>query len=136
VVRRLVGAIHHRVFIMANRYKKITDPDGNHIDTFSTREQAFLEKLDGRNPLYKHYKYRFTVSGKELPSKFLNWMVNNFGPPTSYGMAKHYVKCGQGLENVPWVHYNERSYWNQHHIYFNQDCEVLVRLNFMGGQTL
>ena len=123
---------------MANRYKKITDPDRNEIDYHRTMAQsAYIEKLDGRNPLFKYYKHRFTIRGHELSAKFVNWMNQNFGPNMSYGLAKHYLKCNQSLDDTPWVYQHDPSkYWHHTHIYFNKECEVLIRLNFTQGTTL
>jgi hypothetical protein len=122
---------------MISRYKKITDPDGNEVDPrYTMREGAYIEKLDGRNPLYKYYKYRFSLRGVETSAKFVKWMTQNFGPSMSYSMAKHYVKCGLTLDDVPWVHQNDsKSYWHYNQLYFNQGCEVLIRLNFRIGAT-
>lgn len=123
---------------MANRFKSITDPEGNAIDAYRTfYSSAYIEKLDGRNPLYKYYKYRFSVRGGDLSTKFLRWMYDNFGPSMGYSLARHNVKCNVSLDIVPWVIQNEtRSYYSHCHIYFNKECEVLVRLNFMQGSTL
>lgn len=123
---------------MANRYKKITDPDGNEIDYHRTMSQsAYIEKLDGRNPLFKYYKYRFTIRGAVLSTKFSNWMNQNFGPSMNYGLAKHYIKNNQSLDNTPWVYQHDTStYWHHTQIYFNKECEVLIRLNFTQGNTL
>jgi hypothetical protein len=123
---------------MVGRFKKISDPDGNDIDHFRTMsESAFIERLDGRNPLFKYYKHRFTIRGNELSAKFVRWMTSNFGPSMGYGLAKHYVKCNQSLDDTPWVYQHDAStYWHHTQIYFNRDCEVLIRLNFMQGNTL
>ena len=123
---------------MPNRFKSITDPEGNAIDAYRTfHSSAYIEKLDGRNPLYKYYKYRFSIRGGELCTKFLRWMSDNFGPSMGYSLARHNVKCNVSLDTVPWVIQNEtRSYYSHCHIYFNKECEVLVRLNFMQGSTL
>lgn len=126
---------------MANRFEPITDPEGNVINPSrairSIQHSAYIEKLDGRNPLYKYYKYRLSIRGGDLTTRFLRWMADNFGPSMGYGLAKHYVNCNSSLENVPWVLQNDTgSYWSHCHIYFNQDCEVLIRLNFMQGSTL
>lgn len=123
---------------MANRFKPITDPEGNSTGIsgiFSS--SAYIEKLDGRNPLYKHYKYRFSIRGSDLSTKFLRWMCDNFGPSMNYGLARHYAKCNVRLDDVPWVLQREtKSYYSNCHIYFNKNCEVLIRLNFMQGSTL
>lgn len=123
---------------MANRFKKINDPDGNEIDFYQERyRSAYIEKLDGRNPLFKYYKYRFCITGGDLSTKFLRWMHENFGPSTSHGLAIHYVKCNVNLDTVPWVHQiNDKSYRHRCQIYFNKDCEVLIRLKFTNGATL
>ena len=122
---------------MASRFTKIKDPAGNEVNLYQTSHSAFIERLDGRNPLYKYYKYRFCIRGGELSTKFLVWMRENFGPSMGYGLAKHYIKCNQSLDNVPWVQQNNtKTYWHDCQIYFNQDCEVLVRLKFMQGATI
>jgi hypothetical protein len=122
---------------MANRFKSITDPEGNTIDTYRSQSSAYIEKLDGRNPLYKHYKYRFSIRSVELTTKFLKWMNDNFGPSMNHSLARHNVKCNVSLDAVPWVLQTEtRSYYSDCHIYFNKECEVLIRLNFMQGSTL
>jgi hypothetical protein len=120
------------------RYKKITDPDGIEINyQHIMSESAYIEKLDGRNPLFKYYKYRFSIRGAELSAKFVRWMNQNFGQSISHGMAKHYIKNNQSLDNAPWVYqYDSSRYWHHTQIYFNKDCEVLIRLNFTQGQTL
>jgi hypothetical protein len=122
---------------MVGRYKKISDPEGNEVDFGrSMSESAYMEKLDGRNPLFKYYKYCFTIRGSALSVKFVNWMSQNFGPSMNYGMAKHYVKNGLSLDNVPWVYQNDsKSYWHHTQLYFNEDCEILIRLNFRIGVT-
>ena len=121
---------------MANRFKSITDPDGNIIDPLHSRFNcAFIERLDGRNPLFKYYKYRFAIRGSAIRGKFITWMYTNFDKSMDYGTAKHYAKCGIQLDDVKWVlHYDDKNYY--HYIYFNKECEVLIRLNFMQGQTL
>ena len=121
---------------MANRFKSITDPDGNIIDPLHSHFNcAFIERLDGRNPLFKYYKYRFAIRGSAIRSKFITWMYTNFGNNMSYSTARHYAKCGIQLDDVKWVlHYDAKNYYN--YIYFNKECEVLVRLNFMQGSTL
>jgi len=121
---------------MSTRYQKIVDTDGNDIG-FDIAEGAYLEKLDGRNPLFKYYKYRFYIRGHKMSSKFLAWMRENFGSSMSYNLAKHNVKCNVNLENVPWVHQVDiNSYHHYNYIYFNKDCEVLIRLKFMSGAVL
>lgn len=119
-----------------SRYTFITDPDGNTIKPYQT-DTAYLEKLDRRNPLYKYYKYRFEIYGANLPSKFIDWMVKNFSTCIDYGVAKHRVKYGENLDNVPWaMHIDNKSYYKKTYIYFNQDCEVLIRLTFIKGTTV
>jgi hypothetical protein len=120
---------------MAKRFKSITDPDGLTIDPLSYINSAAIERLDGRNPLFKYYKYRFAIRGIAIRGKFTTWMYTNFGNSMNHGTAMHYAKCGVSLDDVKWVlHYDARSYYN--YIYFNKECEVLIRLNFMQGQTL
>lgn len=118
------------------RYKTITDPDGNVIDpSLNHFNCAYIERLDGRNPLFKYYKYRFAIRGVLVRYKFATWMRNNFGDGMRYGTARHYAKFGVSLNDVKWVeHYDAKNYYN--YLYFNKECEVLIRLTFMQGSTL
>lgn len=118
------------------RYQSVLDPDGNEIP-YALKEGAHIEKLDGRNPLFKYYKYRFYIRGPRMSLKFLAWMRENFGSSMSYNLAKHNVKCKVSLENVPWVHQVDiNNYHHYNYIYFNKDCETLIRLKFMPGAAL
>lgn len=123
------------MILTISRYQRINDPDGNELDRYNPPyNSALIEKLDGRNPLFKKFKYRFTLRGRDVCQSFVKWMTENFGAHTSYGHAKTQLKFGGNIDNVRWVLNQEiTNYYYGYHIYFDKECEVLIRLKFMNG---
>lgn len=123
---------------MNKRYKKISKPDGTLVDTMSRPYcHAYIEKIDGRCPINKYYRYRFWLRGSDICSSFNRWMLETFGPSVCYYDARQNVRLNVSLENVKWVlDYNDKSYTDSSYIYFNKECETLIFLKFLGGATL
>ncbi len=120
---------------MVGRYRKISRPDQEHADPFYTLgEGSYIERLDGRNPLYKHFKFRIHVYGRQSCDSFLLWANETFGPCTNYNLTKLYVQRNQDISNVKWVLQTVgNGIRPSYNFYFNKEAEVMIRLKFTEG---
>ena len=91
---------------------------------------AYIEKLDGRNPLFPLYKHRIFTCGQEVNSAFRKFMDQSFGDPLRYHTAKSLLSENKLSGNTWVLDWMDDTYYEKAHFYFSDEMAPLIFLKF------